>query len=166
MHQAVRECAERVIIPSMKIARTLAYDPPISWPALPELPSVLSRFGVTVESNKVTLEWFPDEIECEALEEATALVKKRGEPDSYRFSIHGQQGDKKTVWLYVSRVRSMHGEEFHTTSLEGIADDALLEAVTSFLGLREYVFVPNSPWKNGLKCRNGPRRTELGSRRP
>jgi hypothetical protein len=127
----------------VKIARYYALNPPISWAVLPELPSRLSKFGFKLKSSSFEGHWFPDNIECDSLEEAAALVRTRGEPTKYTIWVRCiEVGETKQllrdISVHIHRITDNFDQKYHVVEITGTTDSVLLEAVTSFLGLKDF----------------------------
>lgn len=109
---------------------------PINWAALPELPARLARHGIIFERATVQLSRYPDTIEHDSLDAASAEVLSGFRPSDYSIHARGKLGGL-SVTLRIFRQRNMHLERLQSITLEGSTERAIVQSVAEFLGLAE-----------------------------
>ncbi len=122
----------------MKLMRSCEISE-LNWGAVPELRGPLERLGVQIGSASAELQWGPDSITYDSLDEASRDAGEKGAPRRYSISVLGTR-EKKAFSLLVSRGINIHYEEYLYLSVSGISRPTEIESISSFLGL-----VPQEP---------------------
>src|SRR5437016_2607523 len=107
----------------------------LNWAAVTEVPSRLSRFGLTVKSVKLELSRFPLGVESDSIEYLLQYVTRNGPPKSYSISLWGPENGG-SFNLHLFRLRAIDGEPVLTISLESKSPDEPLKSAMELLGLQ------------------------------
>jgi hypothetical protein len=113
-----------------------------NWFVLPELQTRLSKMGLEVKRQKITIRRYPTTIEYDSIEEALTDVRVNGQPK--RFELRYSSGDvSKSFGL--QRFITLDDDDLLKLNLDGLGSVEDVRSLADFLGLKVDTVTPKKP---------------------
>lgn len=109
---------------------------PLHWETLPLLATHLATFGITIDSQTISLSRYPDKTTYSTWAPALEDIRKNGEPKRFSIWCNGK-GPAGSFRVHIAKQRYVDSNEFYlSVELWGLQEARIADDIVAFLGLR------------------------------